>query len=147
MHRHVRSAAGRLRRRWFVCLAALVLWVAGAQASFGSFVSSPSSTPSQSLTALTLAAPAGLAASCALVSLAPKVTLTWGSSPKAAVYLVLRSGSSGTETQIATSTVTTYVDTSAPVGTDFYEVRATVGAHWISGVSNEVSVVTALACV
>ena len=81
------------------------------------------------------AAPTGLTASGG----ASKITLNWNASTGATSYNVLRSTSTGTETQYATSATNSFTDNSVSTGTTYFYVVQAVNSAGTSGNSNEAS--------
>jgi hypothetical protein len=81
------------------------------------------------------ATPTGLSASAGNAV----VNLSWTASSGATGYNVKRSTTSGTEAQIASTTATTYADTSVTNGTTYYYVVSAYNYYGASANSNEVS--------
>jgi fibronectin type 3 domain-containing protein len=81
------------------------------------------------------AAPAGLAATAANA----QVNLTWNASSGAAGYFIKRSTTSGSETQIAAQSTTTYTDNAVTNGTKYYYVVSAYNSYGPSANSAEVS--------
>jgi Glycoside hydrolase family 44/Fibronectin type III domain len=81
------------------------------------------------------AAPAGLTAAAANA----QVNLTWNASAGATGYYVERSTTSGTETQIATPSTTSYTDNAVTNGTTYYYVVSAYNSYGQSANSAEVS--------
>jgi hypothetical protein len=81
------------------------------------------------------AAPTGLTATGG----AGNVALSWTASTGATSYNVLRSTSSGTETQYATSGSNSFTDTAVTAGTTYFYVVQAVNSGGTSGNSNEAS--------
>lgn len=80
-------------------------------------------------------APTGLAATAGNAV----VNLSWTTGSGATGYYVKRSTTTGSETQIASVTATTYADTSVSNGTTYYYVVSAYNSHGASGNSNEVN--------
>lgn len=81
------------------------------------------------------AVPTGLAATAANA----QVNLTWTASSGATGYYVKRSTTSGTETQIAALSTTTYADNSVTNGTKYFYVVSSYNSYGVSANSSEAS--------
>lgn len=87
------------------------------------------------------AAPAGVVATGGNA----QVNLTWNTSSTATGYYVKRSTSSGTESQIATQSTTSYTDSAVTNGTKYFYVVSAYNSYGQSGNSSEVSATPAAA--
>jgi hypothetical protein len=84
------------------------------------------------------AAPTGATSACTS-TVSNTVTITWAAVTAAtsySVYSSTTSASSGYSVYATGVTTITYTTGALPLGTYWFEVTASIGAHWVSGSSN-----------
>jgi hypothetical protein len=110
-------------------------YVVSAYNSYGTSGNSNEVTATPTAPANPPATPTGLVANSGV----GQVSLTWNASAGATGYNVLRSTTSGSEAQLATTATTSYVDAAVTNGTTYYYEVSAYNVAGPSGKSNEAS--------